>query len=66
MLEIYDVDDPVNAERVNRLQIQGYLIDSRRIDDVLYLVTRVTPSIEGLVSNPQTDNDRAANQSLID
>ncbi len=66
LLELYDVDDPANASRLNTLQIQGYLIDSRRIDDILYLVTRATPSIEGLVSNPQSDEDRAANQDLID
>ena len=66
LLELYDVDDPADATRVDALQIQGYLIDSRRIDDILYLVTRATPSIEGLINAPQTDEDRATNQTLID
>ncbi len=66
LLELYDVDDPANATQVDSLQIQGYLIDSRRIDDVLYVVTRATPSIEGLINWPQTDAERATNQALID
>ncbi len=66
LIEVYNVDDPTNTSRESSLQIQGYLIDSRRIEDTLYLVTRATPGIQGLIDAPQTDEARASNQTLID
>ncbi|MFT4823572.1 MAG: hypothetical protein ACI9J0_001489 [Cryomorphaceae bacterium] len=62
----WNVDDtsaPVDAWRV---EIEGSLLSSRRIGDMLYLVTRYSPAIEGLISYPQTDEEVIANQDLVD
>ncbi|CAA0081514.1 Uncharacterised protein [Halioglobus japonicus] len=62
----WDVDDPAHPEQTWSLQIDGSLLTSRVIDNVLYLVTRYTPVVENLLAYPSTDEERAANQALLD
>jgi uncharacterized secreted protein with C-terminal beta-propeller domain len=66
LLSLYDIDNPADVTRLVTLRLQGYLIDTRRIGDVLYIVSRATPSIEKLITNSRTLEDRAGNQALID
>ncbi len=53
-------------DKENNLQIDGQLISSRRIEDTLYLVTRHTPTLDGLVLYPNNDADVEKNLALID
>lgn len=62
----WDVNDPENPVESWSLEFEGSMLASRRIDDVLYLVTRYTPSIDGLQPYPQTGEEIAANQALIE
>lgn len=59
----WDVANPANPTTAWTLELDGSLLNSRRIDDILYVVTRYTPSIEGVVpytNDPQQlDNNRA-------
>ncbi len=65
-LSLYNIEQPESASEITSLNIEGYLIDSRRIGNLLYLITRSTPSLEGLVTYPATSEDRASNQQAID
>ncbi len=56
-------DGKMNKE--NNLKIDGQLISSRRIEDTLYLVTRHTPTLDGLVLYPNNDTDVEKNIALI-
>ncbi len=49
----------------SKLKIDGQLISSRRIADTLYLVMRHTPSLDGLILYPSTDEEVANNIALI-
>lgn len=48
------------------LKIEGQLISSRRIDSTLYLTTRYTPTLNGLVPYPETEKQVATNRALIE
>jgi len=65
-LSLFNVANPENATEITTLDIQGYLIDSRRIGNLLYLITRSTPTLEGFTPYPATAAERAQNQTLID
>lgn len=43
-----DVSDPVHPEQAATLELEGEIISSRRIGDVVYLATRFQPYIQGL------------------
>ena len=64
-LSLYNVEDPESAAEITTLNIQGYLIDSRRIGNLLYLVTRSTPALDGFTPYPATAEEREGNQQVI-
>jgi uncharacterized secreted protein with C-terminal beta-propeller domain len=64
-IEAFDVSDVDNVQSSWSLNIDGSLLASRRIDNTLYLVTRYSPVIEGVISYPQTEEEIAANQDII-
>ncbi len=51
--------------KINKLNIDGQLISSRRIGNTLYLVTRHTPSLKGLIDYPSTEQEVSKNRELI-
>ncbi len=48
------------------ITIDGALIDSRKIDDQLYLLSRYTPGIPGWERFPRTEEEIALNQALLE
>lgn len=62
----WDVAAPASPAAAWTLELDGNLLTSRRIDDVLYVVTRYTPSIDGVV--PYTDDPLQldSNRALIE
>ncbi|PLW70575.1 beta-propeller domain-containing protein [Pseudohalioglobus lutimaris] len=62
---VWDVTDPATPLNAWKLELDGRLLASRRIDNRLYLVTRFTPSVEGVIDYPQTQEQVDANQELI-
>ena len=64
-LHTHDISDPSEPERVNRLEIEGGLVSSRRAGDDIYLITRHTPAIEGLIPYPATEAEALANADIL-
>lgn len=62
----WDVSTPETPRENWSLELDGSLLTSRRIDNILYLVTRYTPAIEGLLPYPVSEEELADNESLID
>ena len=62
----WNVDDPVNPEPVWSVRIDGSLLTSRVVDNVLYLVTRYAPVIDGLLPYLGSEEERAANRALLE
>ncbi|MDP6536929.1 MAG: beta-propeller domain-containing protein [Gammaproteobacteria bacterium] len=65
-LEFLDAGDPANLSLANKLTIDGSLISSRRIGDVLYLVSRYTPFIPNYNPYAYDDETRLANDALLE
>jgi hypothetical protein len=65
-VHLIDASDPAALNQTFSLEIEGQLIDSRKIDDKIYLVTRFTPSIADLVYQPSTNFEKLANQYIVD
>lgn len=55
-IDIYDVTQPASAVNSTQIEVDGWMITSRRIGDDLYLATAYTPHVEGIQtgSNEQT------------
>ncbi|MCP4692252.1 MAG: hypothetical protein GY859_29680, partial [Desulfobacterales bacterium] len=63
---LYNVSDPLDAEAVSLITLDGQLISSRRIGDVLYVVTRFTPGLEGFNPNPADKEEEDANSAALE
>lgn len=63
-ISIYDltVDTPV---KLYDMTFDGHFIDSRRIADTIYMVSRHAPAIDGLDYWPTTETARAANETRL-
>lgn len=62
----WDVADPANPSAAWTLELDGSLLTSRRIDDILYVVTRYTPSIDGVVPYTGDPLQLDTNRELIE
>ena len=62
----WNVSDPTAPEALWSIRIDGGLLASRRIDNVLYVVTRYAAAVEGLVDWPATQAQREENQAIVD
>lgn len=65
-LRIYDVSNPANPQVGWSLDIEGAMVTSRRVGDSLILISRHFPTVEGLNYAPQSDEERAENQAVLD
>lgn len=65
-LDIYDVGAETSYERLARLQIEGVLVNSRRTEAGIFIVTRHSPDIEGLNYYPSTQEELQSNQNLLE
>ncbi len=65
-VQAWDVNDPQNPSSAWSITLDGNLLASRRIDNLLYLVTRYSPVIEGVIAYPQSEAEVDANRTLID
>ena len=50
----------------NELEVDGQMVNSRRIGSTLYVVTRHTPSLKDLITYPVNEQDVATNRALIE
>ena len=63
---IYDVADPADPQLQIDATIDGVFVESRRIGDTVYIVSRYTPWIPGLDYNVTTQEQQANNQAVLD
>ena len=62
---IYDVTDKAAPVQEIDVSIDGAFVDSRRIGNVVYILSRYAPNVEGLFYSPQTATEQAHNQALL-
>ena len=62
---IYDVADPASPQLEVDATIDGVFVESRRIGDTVYIVSRYAPWIENLDYNVSTPEQQANNQSVL-
>jgi uncharacterized secreted protein with C-terminal beta-propeller domain len=63
-LTIVDVNDPINTEVTTSFTADGYVINSRRVGNVLYIISSYTPTVDGL-SYVESEEEELANYKLI-
>ncbi len=67
VISLHSLEDPTVPQQSWRAAFDGSLVESRRIGDTLYLVSRFTPSIDGLTYVYTEDEAaRQEDQQLID
>ena len=64
-LETYDLTNPSQPALRDQWSVEGVLVSSRRRADHIYLVSRHTPIIEGLISYPSTEEEIANNEAVL-
>ncbi len=62
---IYDVTDKSAPVQEIDVSMDGVFVDSRRIGNVVYILSRYAPNVESLIYSPQTAADQAHNQALL-
>jgi len=62
---IYDISDPASPTLEFDAKIDGVFIESRRIGNVVYIVSRYAPWIQGLEYYVTTAEQQANNQSIL-
>jgi hypothetical protein len=63
--QIYDTSDKANPQLEVEAIIDGVFVDSRRIGNTIYIVSRYAPWIEGLHYHVQTAEQQAHNEALL-
>lgn len=61
-----DVDNPAEPQHQTRLAFDGHLVASRRIGEMLYLVTRHYPWVKGYLPWPRDSVQKEENEQLLD
>ncbi len=64
-LWFYNVDQPAAPKKIHQFDIEGYLLASRRIGNLLYLVTRFTPSPRDYIAYPVDAVQRDSNRQIL-
>lgn len=62
---VYDTRDKSDPVLIADVELDGIFVDSRRIGNTVYIVSRYTPDIEGLIHGPTTTAAVAHNQSVL-
>ena len=64
-IDILDTTDPAAMANRGQFLLDGFLVASRRIGNMLYVVSRFAPIIDGLVANAPAGSIAAGNNSRI-
>ncbi len=65
LIQIIDVTDPATPVVERRVEIDGNVVSSRRIDNLLYLVTRYSPALPGYVAYPYDAQTIENNEQIL-
>lgn len=64
-IQLINVQDPTAPVDDWDIKIDGSLINSKKIGNILYLITRYDPWLEGLIHEFQDDSMREANETIL-
>jgi hypothetical protein len=64
-LVIYDTSNASLPTPIFEAEIEGAFVESRRVDNTVYLVTRHTPTIDGLNYYVTTAEEQASNEATL-
>ncbi len=65
-IHFLNANDPTALRETQKLEWQGYYLDSRVVDGVLYVVSRHTPMLDSFRYYPNTQEQEEANLALIE
>lgn len=66
LVTLVDVDRPEAPRMIHKLVFDGHLVASRRIGEMLYLITRHYPWIKGYQPHPADEIQMRRNRELLD
>ncbi len=64
-IQLFDVQSPESPSQQWNIEIEGNLEGTRRIGNMLYLITRYVPNIQEINYAAVTDDEKIANEKLI-
>ena len=64
-LDIFDLSDVTAPKLLWQAEIDGAFVQSRRVGDTIYLVTRFAPYLDDIIYNPTSDAERSMNAALL-
>ncbi|MEC7957257.1 MAG: beta-propeller domain-containing protein [Pseudomonadota bacterium] len=64
-LQLFDLSDPTNPTDLATVSIEGALITSRKTAAGVHIVSRHSPSMDGFVYYPSSEQDKANNDELL-
>ena len=64
-LQLYDLSDPASPADLAQVSIEGALITSRKTAAGVHIVSRHSPSMDGFVYYPSSEQDKANNDTLL-
>jgi hypothetical protein len=64
-ISFFDISNPAYPAEVAELELDGYLISSRRVGEIIYLVTRFTPDISGYSTAVHSSSALEENEKLL-
>lgn len=62
---VYDTSNPSEAQLAVDIEIEGWMLASRRIDNHLYVVSAYQPEVEGLTIEPASEDEKIENYNQI-
>lgn len=65
-LEFLNASDPTNLSLSERMVIDGTLISSRRVGDLLYIVTRYSPGFDGFIPYAFDEESQQSNAAALE
>jgi uncharacterized secreted protein with C-terminal beta-propeller domain len=65
VIDLFDVNDPLTAAKTEELRLDGSYVDSRRIGKTLYVITRFSPTVDGLIPFAESDVEKETNRAFI-
>lgn len=64
-ISVYDTSDISQPTLIFDADFDGVFIESRRVGDVVYVVSRYTPNVPGILYSVTTASDQATNEALL-
>ena len=65
-LRLYDLTDPANPTELSEVSIEGGLVTSRKTASGVHIVSRHSPTIDGLVYGAANAQEKADNETLLE